>query len=544
MHRHRLLAPALLLFACTDRPAVDTADSTASTTGGSTGAAPTSDPPTDTGLPTTDTSPTDPVTTDPGTTGPGTTATTTTAPTDTDTTDGTTTGLTATDTGSSSTGDPPPGVCSRCDTLVALDAPLFIDPTTDISQFGCVESVSKEVSIAGDLTAEQLAPLCHLRVVGQTLTIKDNAILTDLAPFAAVEQVQGLRLLNLPALTAVSGMTGLKDADNINIHKTGVKALGSFAPDFTGIKVLSLFGNLELADLSAMVEWGLQGDFQSIVIRSSPALTDLSELAPLFAVADHSFAFELQDAPALTSLAGLGAASKGDYALVDLPLLTDLQALSQVKTLDALYLRNIPLTSLAGLGSLQSVSLTLEDMPVLTSLDGLGPLTSGIVRLWHLPVLASIAGLEKFTTGTVSFIDLPLVSSLAPLSGLVQADFLALQGMPLVTSLAGLDNLETAISLSIGDCVNEGTSGMDGLTSLTGLGALTSASEFMVTNSAKLTSLSGVGALSVVSERLAVINNPKLPEAAFAALLTQVDEPAMTCFGDWGVCDCIEIIPD
>lgn len=158
-------------------------------------------------------------------------------------------------------------------------------------------------------------------------------------------------------------------------------------------------------------------------------------------------------------------------------------------------------------------------------------------------MLGSLKGLDKFATGTVSFIDLPLVTSLAPLVGLVDAGSLVLQGMPLVTSLAGRDNLETAFTVSIGDCINEGTSGMDGLTSLTGLGSLTSTGEFMVTNSKKLTSLAGVGALAVVSGRLAIINNPKLPKAAFDALLVQVDEPAMTCFGDWGVCDCIEIMP-
>lgn len=32
-------------------------------------------------------------------------------------------------------------------------------------------------------------------------------------------------------------------------------------------------------------------------------------------------------------------------------------------------------------------------------------------------------------------------------------------------------------------------------------------------------------------------------KAAFDALVAKVVEPEMTCFGDWGVCDCIGIIP-
>ena len=553
MQRHHLV-PALLLFACTDRPALETADSTASTTGESTSAAPTSDPPTGTTTPATDTpatdtnptdtSTTDTSTTDAGTTGPGTTATTTTATTSTDTTDGTTTDLTATDTGSSSTGEPPqPGVCSPCETLTVLDGPMLIDPTTDIAQFGCVGTVMGAVSIAGDLTAEQLAPLCHLTVVGSALSIKNNTVLTDLSPFAAVEKVKTLTLFGLPALTAVSGMTALEEAGDIDIGQTGAKALGTFSPQFTGITHLDISGNPALSDISAMVQWGLGDSFQSIVIQNSPGLKDLSGIADLFAAADHDFSFTLHGAPGMTSLAGLGSAAGGTYEFADLPLVTDLQPLAQVKTLGSLSLRNIPLTSLAGLGSLQSARLTLQKMPKLTSLEGLGSLATGDVFLWDLPVLASLAGLEKFTSGGLTFIDLPLVTSLAPLSGLVDGKSVHMQGMPLVTSLAGLDNLETALSLSIGDCVNEGTSGMDGLTSLAGLGALTTAGEFMVTNSKKLTSLAGVGALTVVSERLAIINNPKLPKAAFDGLLAQVAEPPLTCFGDWGVCDCIEITP-
>ena len=65
----------------------------------------------------------------------------------------------------------------------------------------------------------------------------------------------------------------------------------------------------------------------------------------------------------------------------------------------------------------------------------------------------------------------------------------------------------------------------------------------MVTNSPNLTSLAGVDSLTFVSERLSIINNSALTQAAVDVLLAQVSEPALTCFGDWGVCDCIEINP-
>ena len=107
-------------------------------------------------------------------------------------------------------------------------------------------------------------------------------------------------------------------------------------------------------------------------------------------------------------------------------------------------------------------------------------------ELHDAPALTSLAGLGTASKGHFDFAELPLVTDLQPLTGVKT------------------------------------------------LGAL-------VTNSAKLTSLAGVDKLGAVSERLAIINNPKLPKAAFDALIAKVVEPAMHCFGDWGVCDCIGI---
>ena len=539
------LAPAVLLLACPDRPALDTPDSTASSTGESTDATPstagpTTDTPTGTTTPTTSsTSPTDTTDTTDATDTTA-TASTATSPTDaTTTTDATTAGLTATDTGSSTTGDPPPAKeCPPCDQLIALDGPIEIDPITDLSQFGCLGTVSGHITISGDLSAEQLAPLCHLHTVTGSLDIRENAVLTDLTPFAAVESVGFLQLWELPALTAVAGMTGLKDASHSLIYKTGAKTLGSFAPDFKGIEYLRIESNAALADLSALAAWGLIGNIPTIDIRDSAALTDLSSLAELFAAAGSSFRFNLQNAPALTSLAGLEAASKGHYQLAELPLITDLQPLSTVTTLGSLRLRDIPLKNLAGLGSLQLAGLGLEAMPLLTSLDGLGPLTSGEVELIHLPKLTSLQGLESWTTGSLLLIDLPLVPSLAPLGAYTGGPWIQIYGLPLVPSLTGLDKLQSAQTLMIGDCLDGGTQGMASLTSLKGLGSLTTVGELLITNSPKLTSLAGPDKLGAVTERLAIVNTPKLPQAAFDAFVAQVVEPEMSCFGDWGICDC------
>jgi len=466
--RLRVLAPALAVLACANRPAATTDDSATGTSDASTG-----------------TSSTDP-------------------------------------TGSTGT-DPPPVVCDPCDDPWTLDGGLEISPGTDLSQYTCLVGVSGDLRIAGDFSAADLAPLCHLREVNGWMSIHDNTRLTDLSPFARLEKAVALQLHTLPALTTVSGLTSLREVLELSIGETGATALGSFAPDFAGIGTLEIHDNPALTDLREMNAWGFADVAfgQIVTLRNNPAIVDLTDLTDLLTTAPESLTFELVDMSGLTSLAGLGGASRGSYELAGLPLITDLKPLSKVTTLDGLRLSNIPLTDLEGLNSLQSADLKVREMPLLTSLHGL----------------------ESFQTGVLTLTDLPLLESLAPLGAFTQSDAIVLYNLPLVTSLAGLDNLQSVDSLMIGDCVNESRSGMDGLSDLQGLGALTSVSELMVTNSPQLQSLAGADKLTGVDARLAIINNPALPQAAFDAFLAQVTAPEMTCFGDWGLCDCISFNP-
>ncbi|MBK9753509.1 MAG: hypothetical protein IPO88_08385 [Nannocystis sp.] len=439
-------------------------------------------------------------------------------------TTGSSTGQTPTEASGSTMVDPPPVICEPCDAPWKLDERLDIGPDTDISQYTCLTEVRGDVGVSGDLSPTQLAPLCHLRVVNGWMSIRDNTLLTDLSPFASLEKVSVLSIYGLPALTKVAGLDSLRSVLELNIGDTGATALGDFAPDFAGITDLGLFSNPVLTDLSAMATWGFAGSAtfgHSISIRDSPAITDLSDLSDLLAAAPDSLSVELSDMSGLTSLKGLGGASRGRYSLSGLPQITDLQPLANVKTLGGLSLSDIPLTTLDGLDSLQSADL----------------------GLYGLPQLASLQGLESFQTGDLTMIDLPLLTSLAPLGAFTQSEAIVLYDLPLVTSLAGLDNLQVVDSFMIGDCVNEGRSGMTGLTDLQGLGALTSVREFMVTNGKNLKSLAGVDKLTSVDWRLAIINNPQLPQAAFDAFVAQVAEPEMTCFGDWDVCECIYYNP-
>lgn len=514
----RLVSSALLVAACVPRPLPPGEDS-AST--GDTGDATVAD--------------TDPT----GTAGPDTLGEDTSTSGDTD--PGETASTRVPDTWGDTTGVPS-RECPPCDQTWEQQGSLTLIPGEDLTKFACMSAVRGHLTITGDFSAEELAPLCHVRVVDQWLSIRSNALLTELTPFAAVEAVNVLDLYDLPALGGVTGLDHLRDVNTIFIGKTGATALGAFDPGFKGVSSLDIAGNPALTDLSALSQWGLL-PYASVRLRQNPALVDLSALGGLFAGAED-LSLELDDLPGLTSLAGLEGLSPSTWlSLSALPQVADLTPLAAVTQLDGLQIFDLPLTSLAGLGALQAANLSLSDLPALTGLDGLGPLTKGGVNLRDLPLLGSLAGLESFAQGDLTLVDLPLIDSLAPLAGFVTGSYVTLYDLPQVTSLAGLDNLSTATSLMIGDCVNEGQDGMPGLTSLAGLGALEVATDFMLANNPNLTSLAGAASLVQVSERLALVNLAQLSQAEVDAFLAQVSAPEMTCFGDWGVCDCVEIIP-
>lgn len=167
------------------------------------------------------------------------------------------------------------------------------------------------------------------------------------------------------------------------------------------------------------------------------------------------------------------------------------------------------------------------------------------LRLRELHALTSLHGLDPVTGGTLDLIDLPLVPDLLPLSAFAidQPGALWLSGMPLVTSLAGLNDAQSLVTLEIGMCPwGPDGFGMDGLTSLAGLDSRPSLSILQITGNANLTSLAGASALTSVSV-LNVAANPKLGQPAFDAFLGQLEAGNGGCFGDWNACPCPDFMP-
>jgi hypothetical protein len=157
-----------------------------------------------------------------------------------------------------------------------------------------------------------------------------------------------------------------------------------------------------------------------------------------------------------------------------------------------------------------------------------------------------LEGLEALTHGRLSIVDLPLIEDLEPLANFVQAGLVALNKLPLVSTLHGLHNLKAVDGLLIlGDCVNgqSGGGGMDGLVDLSGLDALTGVMGLGIANSAALVGLGGAPLLKEVTA-LQLVGDPKLTQAAVDELLAQLDmAPAEPCFGAWETCTCFGMQP-
>lgn len=187
--------------------------------------------------------------------------------------------------------------------------------------------------------------------------------------------------------------------------------------------------------------------------------------------------------------------------------------------------------------------------PALTDLAGLAglfadngadPLT---IHLQGLTGLTSLAGLEAVVAGNLWFTDLPELQDLAALESFTTGKSVHLIDLPKVTSLAGLATLESADWLMLGDCVNMGSGGMNGLQSLAGLEGLKSVGSLALANNMNLASLDGAPLLTTASDGVNAVNNPMLSKAAFDAFLGQFAPTPTHCHGGWDECPCFEILP-
>ncbi len=289
-----------------------------------------------------------------------------------------------------STSSTPLDCDSVCDAPWTHDGDLEITPLTDFAGLRCLQRVTGNLTIR-EFTRSLPAELLALRDVDGLFALQHNGGLVGLAGLECLRRVGVLILDGNDALTDITALTDLESSRMLFAQTNSALADLSPLSGLAGLELLNLNVNPALQRLPTL----LQGTrLDSLVIWSSPLLTDLDALAGLEGTPGQII---LEDLPALTSLAGLS----GMFATDDPP--------------GELILHRLPaLTSLSGLDSLQAASY-------------------------------------------LDLYDLPKVSSLAPLGALRHVEQFNLQQVPALTSLAGLDNLEFVDSLGIGGCDANGS---------------------------------------------------------------------------------------
>lgn len=218
---------------------------------------------------------------------------------------------------------------------------------------------------------------------------------TDLSPLYALEEITGS--LRIEDTTTLDSLAGLENLTTIGVD-FGVT--GSSFADFNeleslvAVEGLSIVGTRNLTDLSAFAN--VPGLSRNLVVTD----TTLTSLAGLDGLTEVRGYLNLQDNPALASLAGLeNVAYVGNtFFIVRCPLLEDLHDLTTLTTLnDTLALSELP--------AFTQLSLPIESIRGAVQVVRLPELTT-----ISLPQLQQAGELEIHGNSALTSLDAPLLT--------------------------------------------------------------------------------------------------------------------------------------
>ena len=338
---------------------------------------------------------------------------------------------------------------------------------------------------------------------------------------------------SLIQLTSITGSLYFGDLCNLTSLSglDSLKTLGSFSL-FQAESLTSLAGLNSLENITGNVEWcctssllnltGLES-LESIggtFSMSLGSLTDISALSSLTTIGEDLI---INDELDLTSLNGLQNVSSigrdvsitNNDGLMDLSNFPNISAVSR----DLIITHNDLLTDLTGLEHIDSVGFQLiiednDELSTVSGLDNLVYLGAGLkildnLKLENLQGLSSLnfvsepdAGIDGFTTISNN----PLLNDLTGLEGITEfGERLSITGNSGLTSLLGLQNLESVPNESFWITNNDALLDLDGLSSLN----LTSG--LVIQFNDNLQSINGLSSLTDLnSASIVIINNPQL----------------------------------
>lgn len=277
-------------------------------------------------------------------------------------TDVNTSGESTTSTAALSTGMPTTTE-GGCADVIAGD--LLISETTDVATLACVVEVQGELRVADTTTWFDLTPLTQLRLVGGDLTIVSNEALVNLDGLQALERVGGIVWLgDNTQLADLSGLAGIRQLGGLSLNRNALASVAGlqgdvvFQPAAGGMAGISIASEA-LTDLDGLMAiTGASAPLGlSIDIYEMPSLVDVSGLN-VFATVEGPIELELRDLTAVSALEWPGPLES--LRVRRTPALQEL-SLPAMTAAREVSLNDVPaLTSLAGLSALKSVSDTLE----------------------------------------------------------------------------------------------------------------------------------------------------------------------------------------
>ncbi|MCC6462378.1 MAG: hypothetical protein IT260_18065 [Saprospiraceae bacterium] len=371
---------------------------------------------------------------------------------------------------------------------------------TNLNGLQSLDSVGNQFVISQNNNLSDISGLHNLRGVYE-LDLWSNAALPNLDGLGKLSSITNiLSIGSNPSLTNIQGLQQLDSIGGLEIRDN--KKLNSLQ----GLESLRFVGNAR-----AVTGAGLQ---VSLSIQDNPLLTNLSGLDNLNTVVGGLL---ISGNPNLSSLQGLGnLSSAGGLGVAYTNYLTDLNGLDKLSGLGnkwvspyggALYLvENWGLTNLQGLEKLDSVGgkIIVESNRELASLNGFQVRHAGGLSIAgndKLPGLAGLESLEEIDSALI--LSGLLFADLTGLSNLKRVgDFFYLSGNPNLTSLAGLNSLNSVATLNIS--FNEKLASLNGFPPLQTIGALE------ISYSPALSDFKGLETLQSISRYLNCTKNPSL----------------------------------
>jgi PKD repeat protein len=380
-----------------------------------------------------------------------------------------------------------------------------------------------------DLTGlTSLTGLETLEYIGEKMIIRN---LTNLQNFDHLNSLQsvrrGLELALLPNITDLSAFENIEmSSPTSDLSVNYLNGLTSLAGlhNTTQLRNVSVSNNPLLESFAGLN--GLEEVHNEFTVNNNPAMSSLHGLNNLGRVGGR---MQLMNLPQLSDLSGLESLRDIDRMLVinSIGTLSDLTSLQSVERIqEGIQLENIP--GLINLNGLQNVdlnyinsSLTLKNMPDLQNLQGLGPVSEFyFLEIDNNPSLSSLSGLDFLETVPHGFTlrNNPNLASLEALSNLTEIEdgALILAGNHSVPNLSGMEKLSR---------IRRGLTiqNMNGLTNLEGLSGLQSVDGLIIENNENLASLSGPELL-YEGFYLSVNNNPKLTNLSGLEHVTTLTE--------------------